>query len=235
MVTVNITIDGKPVAACRDESILHAARSAGIAIPTLCHLEGVSEAGSCRLCLIEIDGHESMSPACVTSVVEGMCVHTQSERLSDHRRSVVELLFSGGNHVCAVCVANGRCELQDAAIAVGMDHVRFDYAHRPLSMDLSHALFGMDHNRCILCTRCVRVCGEIEGAHTWNLVGRGDATKVATDLDRPWGDSSTCTSCGKCVMACPTGALFHRGDTVAGLNHHRDRLDSLVVSREARS
>jgi bidirectional [NiFe] hydrogenase diaphorase subunit len=228
MAGVALKIDGKSVRAHEGESLLRAARSADITIPTLCHLEGLTEAGSCRLCLVEVDGAETLLPACVTAVADGTEVRTDTDRLRLHRRTVVELLFAGGNHVCAVCVANGRCELQDAAVDVGMDHVGFEYAHRALSVDLSHGLFGMDHNRCILCTRCVRVCGEVEGAHTWGLSGRGVDTRVVIDLDQPWGESPTCTSCGKCVMACPTGAIFHRGDTVSGLDHHRDRLDSLI-------
>jgi bidirectional [NiFe] hydrogenase diaphorase subunit len=228
---VTLKIDDRPVDVERGVSILIAAREAGIEIPTLCHLDGVSEVGSCRLCLVEVNESETLVPACTTAAAEGMTIRTDTERLHEHRREVVELLFVGGNHICAVCVANGKCELQDAAIAVGMDHVRLDYAHRPLTVDLSHPLFGIDHNRCILCTRCVRVCDEVEGAHTWGVSGRGASSRVVTDLDQPWGDSPTCTSCGKCVMACPTGALFHRGDGVAGLEHHRERFESLVRTR----
>ena len=232
MAFVSLKIDGRPVSVCEGGSILGAARTAGIAIPTLCHLEGLTEVGSCRLCLVEVDGDEQLQPACTTAATEGADVRTNTERLHFHRRTVVELLFAGGNHVCAVCVANGRCELQDAAVDVGMDHVGFEYAHRTLSVDLSHGLFGMDHNRCILCTRCVRVCDEVEGAHTWGVSGRGADSRVVIDLDQPWGESSTCTSCGKCVMACPTGAIFRRGDTVSGLEHHRERLASLIDTRE---
>ena len=229
---VTIRIDGRFVSAGEGDTVLRAARAAGIAIPTLCHLEGLTDVGSCRLCLVEVGEGEPMTPACVTAVADGLDVVTDSERLRQHRRMTLELIFAGGNHACAVCVANGRCELQDAAVAVGMDHVRFEYDHKPLAVDLSHELFGMDHNRCIVCTRCVRVCHEVEGAHTWGVSNRGAETKVVIDLDQPWGNSSTCTSCGKCVMACPTGALFHRGDTVSEIEHHRDRLSSLVNARE---
>ena len=232
MEVIHLKIDGKPVTASEGETVLHAARSAGVAIPTLCHLEGLTDVGSCRLCLVEVGEDEPMTPACVTRVHEGLEVRTNTERLRQHRLMVMELIFSGGNHTCAVCVANSHCELQDAAVAVGMDHVRFEYDHKPLTVDMTHPLFGMDHNRCILCTRCVRVCDEIEGASTWGVAFRGAHTKVVTDLDQPWGESPTCTSCGKCVMACPTGALFHRGETVAEIDHHRDRLSSLVTSRE---
>ncbi|APW61936.1 bidirectional hydrogenase complex protein HoxU [Paludisphaera borealis] len=232
MTIVTLQIDGKIVGAREGDTVLHAARSAGVDIPALCHLEGLTDVGSCRLCLVEVGDGKPMTPACVTAVAEGLDVRTDTERLRFHRRTVVELMFAAGNHACAVCVANGDCELQDAAVAVGMDHVGFEYQHKPLTVDVSHELFGVDHNRCILCTRCVRVCDEIEGARTWGVSGRGADARVATDLDQPWGDSPTCTSCGKCVMACPTGALFHRGDTVSGIDHRRDRLASLIAARE---
>ena len=112
-------------------------------------------------------------PACVTRVEEGMDIQTDTPRLREYRRMIVELLLAERNHVCSVCVANGNCELQDLAIALGVDHVRYDYLHPTCEVDLSHPRFGIDHNRCILCTRCVRACDEIEGAHTWDVAGRG--------------------------------------------------------------
>ena len=173
MAVKTLTIDGKLVSAREDQTILEAAREAGIAIPTLCHLDGLSDVGACRLCLVEVDGRSRLLPACVTKVAEGMDVQTDTDRLREYRRMIVELLFAERNHVCSVCVANGHCELQDLAIAVGMDHVRFDYLNPACAVDVSHERFGIDHNRCILCTRCVRVCDEIEGAHTWDVAGRG--------------------------------------------------------------
>jgi len=232
MEAISLTIDGRLVHVGAGQSLLDAANSVGVVIPMLCHLDGVTDVGSCRLCLVDVGEDGPMVPACVTPVAAGMDVRTDSERLRLHRRTVVEFLFAAGNHVCAVCVANGNCELQDAAVAVGMDHVRFEYAHPSLAVDLSHALFGMDPSRCILCTRCVRVCDEIEGAHTWGVSERGADTRVVTDLGQPWGESPTCTSCGKCVMACPTAALFHRGDTNSSLDHRAERLATLVSTRE---
>ena len=118
-----------------------------------------------------------------------MDVRTDTERLRDYRKMIVELLLAERNHICSVCVANGNCELQDIAIALGVDHVRYDYLNPKCEVDVSHDRYGMDHNRCILCTRCVRVCDEVEGAHTWDVAGRGTRARVITDLQQPWGNS----------------------------------------------
>jgi bidirectional [NiFe] hydrogenase diaphorase subunit len=233
--TVNtLTIDGKPVTARAGETLLQAAREAGVFVPTLCHLEGLSEAAACRLCLVEVEGNPRLLPACVTAAAENLVVHTQTPRLAEYRKMILELFLAERNHVCSVCVANTHCELQDLAVKLGVDHVRFDYLFPELKVDHSHPRFGLDHNRCILCTRCVRVCDEIEGAHTWDVAGRGIGSWVITDLNQPWGQSETCTACGKCVAACPTGALFHRGTPVAGVRHERGRLELLIVARERR-
>src|SRR6516162_684419 len=122
-----LTINGKPLSARQDQTILETAREAGIAIPTLCHLEGTSDVGACRLCLVEQGASGRLTPACVTRVEEGMTIQTDTPRLREYRRMIVELLFAERNHVCSVCVANGSCELQDLAIALGVDHVRYDY------------------------------------------------------------------------------------------------------------
>ena len=227
-----LTINGQPISARDDETLLEAARDAGIYIHTLCHLDGLSDIGACRLCLVEIGGSNKLQPACVTKVQEGMDVQTDTDRLKEYRRQLVELLFAERNHVCSVCVANGNCDLQDQAIAVGMDHVRYDYLFPTESVDLTHELFGMDHNRCILCQRCVRACDEIEGAHVWDVSGRGIKTHVITELHDPWGEAPSCTSCGKCVMACPTGALFKQGSTVAEMAKDRSKLTFLKNARE---
>jgi bidirectional [NiFe] hydrogenase diaphorase subunit len=122
------------------------------------------------------------------------------------------MLFTEGNHVCAVCIANGDCELQDLAVAVGMDHSRLPYRFPQRGVDLSHPRFGLDHNRCVLCTRCVRVCDEVEGAHVWDVGWRGEHCRIIAGLDQPWGEVASCTHCGKCVQVCPTGALFPQGE-----------------------
>jgi bidirectional [NiFe] hydrogenase diaphorase subunit len=234
MAVKTLTIDGKLISSRADLTILEAARDNGIAIPTLCHLEGASEAGACRVCLVEVTGSPRLQPACLTHVAEGMDVHTNTDRLREYRRMIVELLFAERNHVCSVCVANGHCELQNLAVEVGMDHVRFEYQFPKCDVDTTHDRFGIDHNRCILCTRCVRVCDEVEGAHTWDVAGRGTNARVITDLNQPWGTSQTCTSCGKCVHACPTGAIFQQGSTVGEMERDRSRLAFIVTAREKR-
>ncbi|HVO43442.1 MAG TPA: bidirectional hydrogenase complex protein HoxU [Aggregatilineales bacterium] len=229
-----LTIDGQPVSAREGETILSIARENDIFIPTLCYLEGLSKVGGCRLCLVEVKGISKLLPACVTQVEEGMEVTTQSERLSHYRKTILELLFSEGNHICSVCVSNGHCDLQRMAQRLGMDHVHVPYRNPSRSVDASHRRFALDRNRCILCTRCVRVCDEIEGAHTWDVMGRGIKAQVITDMNQPWGDSDTCTSCGKCVQVCPTGALFEKGKSVSEMAKRRGFLPYLTSMREGR-
>ena len=226
-----LVIDGKDVSAHASQTILEVARENGIYIPTLCHLEGLGDVGACRLCLVEVKGSNKLLPACLATVTEGMEVNTATERLKKHRRTILELLFAERNHVCSVCVANGHCELQSLAQEQGVTHINFAYRNPQLSVDASHERFTLDHNRCILCTRCVRVCDEIEGAHTWDVMGRGIDSKVITDLNQSWGESESCTSCGKCVHVCPTGALSEKGRSVAEMEKRRQFLPYLTLMR----
>jgi bidirectional [NiFe] hydrogenase diaphorase subunit len=208
--SITLTIDGQSVTGRSTDTILSTARSHGIFIPSLCFFEGLTPAGSCRLCVVEIEGSSKLSPDCTTPIGEGMRVTTQSSRLSRYRKAIIELLFSERTHVCAVCVANGSCELQHLAQVLGVDHVSYPGIGPALPLDASHDRFVLDPNRCILCTRCVRVCAEIEGAHTWDVKNRGIHSQIIADFDIPWGQSTTCTGCGKCVRVCPTGALFSK-------------------------
>jgi bidirectional [NiFe] hydrogenase diaphorase subunit len=227
-----LKIDGRDFSARPDETILDVARENKIFIPRMCELDGLSTVGACRLCLVEVKGSNKLLPACVTRVEEGMEVTTSSARLQNYRRMVVELLFSERNHICSVCVSNGHCELQTMAQNLGITHIHFPYRYPKEHVDASHDRFVIDHNRCILCTRCVRVCDEIEGAHTWDVMGRGIGSKVVSDLNEPWGSSETCTSCGKCVHVCPTGALSEKGRSVAEMLKRRQFLPYLTMMRE---
>ena len=229
-----LTINGKPLSAREDQTILEVAHEAGLAIPTLCHLEGTSDVAACRLCLVEIGGSGRLQPACVTKVEEGMSIQTDNPRLREYRRMIIELLFAERNHVCSVCVTNGHCDLQSLALQLGVTHVHFTYQYPKLPVDASHERFVVDHNRCILCTRCVRVCDEIEGAHTWDVMSRGVDCRVITDLAQPWGKSESCTGCGKCVQVCPTGALSEKGKSVAEMSKRRQFLPYLTLMREER-
>jgi bidirectional [NiFe] hydrogenase diaphorase subunit len=230
-----LTIDDRLVSAREDESILDAARDNGIQIPTLCNLDGLSPVGACRLCMVEVKGSSRLFASCVTMVGEGMEVVTDSERLQKYRKTIVELLFSERNHVCAVCVSNGHCELQNLAQSLGVTHLTVPYRNPKLPVDASHERFVNDHNRCVLCQRCVRVCGEVEGAHTWDINGRGIGARVITDLNQPWGSSETCTGCGKCVQVCPTGALTEKGKSVREMSKRTRFLPYLTMMREDRS
>ncbi len=230
---VTLKINDKDLSAREDETIIEVCRENQIPIPSLCYLDGLSVWGACRLCVVEVAGSSRLLAACSTRVAEGMQINTDTPNLRRYRRSIVELLFAERNHVCSVCVSNGHCELQSLAQSCGVDHVRVPYRSAAYDVDSSHEMFRIDHNRCVLCTRCVRVCEEIEGAHTWDVQGRGSDCRVITDLARPWGESETCTSCGKCVQVCPTGALVKQGTSVGEMVKDQHFLPILARRRHA--
>ena len=184
--------------------------------------------GACRICLVEVSGSDRLFPACTTPIQDGMSVTTNSPKLARYRRMSVELLLIERNHVCAVCVSNGHCELQSMATAMGIDTVGFAYNYPHLRVDQSHPRYVLDHNRCILCTRCVRVCAELEGAHVWELTSRGIHAHIVSDMNEPWGKSTNCTNCGKCVQVCPTGALAEKGWAVEEMVKNPSVVTSLV-------
>jgi bidirectional [NiFe] hydrogenase diaphorase subunit len=170
---VTLQIDNHDVSARDDQSVIDVARENGVLIPKLCYVSGLSEYGGCRMCLVEVEGSTKLLAACTTKVAEGMRVQTETPRLHEYRRMILEMLFAERNHVCSVCVSNGHCEMQSLGQRLGIDHIRYPYVYPKLPVDASHPRFVLDQNRCILCTRCVRVCDEIEGAHTWDVMGRG--------------------------------------------------------------
>ncbi|MFM8525285.1 MAG: 2Fe-2S iron-sulfur cluster-binding protein [Cyanobacteriota bacterium] len=209
--TIGLQVDGQRIAVPQGLTLLQACAAAGRDLPTLCFVDGLSAVGACRLCLVTLAGQARPVTACTTEAEAGMVVDTTGVTLELWRRLAVELLFQEGNHVCAFCIARGHCELQSLAARFGIDHFRYP-ARRPLrDVDASHPRFLLDHNVCILCSRCVRVCAELKGAHVWELAERGARTRLVAGLDQPWGHVDACTGCGKCVQLCPTGALAEKG------------------------
>ena len=211
---IKVRIDGELVAASEGQTLLEVARLNGKRIPALCHMEGLTPVGACRLCIVEVSGSSRLLPACTTPARDGLAVTTSSPQLTAYRKIALELLLCERNHVCAVCVSSGHCELQALAAELEVTHVRYPYRYPRLPLDASHPRFVLDHNRCVLCTRCVRACAELEGAHVWDVSARGIRSRLVAELRRPWGEARGCTSCGKCVQVCPTGAMAEKGRAV---------------------
>ncbi len=232
MPKITLTIDGKPIETDHGKTLLEVCRENKIDIPTLCHLDGLIDVGACRLCLVEIEGISKLLPTCTTKAQANQVVNTQTDKLKKYRKMIVEMFFAEGNHVCSVCVANNSCELQDMGYKVGMEHVRFPYLFQHSEVDASHPLYLKDHNRCILCTRCVRVCAEVEGAHNWGVMNRGYKARIISDFNTPWGDSNTCTDCGKCVDACPTGSLWPKKVLQGQFKKNPGKINDLVEKRK---
>jgi bidirectional [NiFe] hydrogenase diaphorase subunit len=228
---ISVKIDGEYVAAHQGQTILEVARANGKYIPTLCWLENISPVGACRLCIVEVSGVNRLLPACTTPAQDGMSVTTNSEKLQAYRRIALEFLFSERNHQCAVCVSNNNCELQGMAQRLGINSVRYAYTYPRLAVDVSHDRYVLDHNRCILCTRCVRVCAEVEGANVWNVSSRGMRSMVVSEMNKPWGESRNCTNCGKCVQVCPTGALAEKGFGVEEMVKRNAKVTRLAARR----
>ncbi len=225
-------IDDVTVTGQSNQTILEVAREHDIYIPTLCYLEGLSCVGSCRMCLIEIKGSHTLVPACTSKIKEDMEVITTSPNIEAHRKMILSMIFSERTHTCSVCVSNGNCELQDKSVELGLEHSFVPYLDNRFEVDASHKNFVYDPNRCILCTRCVRVCDEVEGAHAIDVVDRGINTKIIHDMDEPWIDSQSCTSCGKCVYVCPTGALYEKDISTEEMLKKTDIVLNLVKSRK---
>lgn len=214
--TVHLTINGQQVSAPEDSTILEAARLAGIRIPTLCHHPDLSNVGACRMCVVSVEKARGVQTACTTPVFEGMVVDTESQAARETRRFVLEMLLSDHPNECMTCEVNGACELQDLVYEYDVPWpagpgVRHAY---PINPDPGPFIF-IDRNKCILCTRCVRACAEIQNRDVWNIANRGFKSKVVAGNDQLLVDAR-CESCGQCVAYCPTGALFDKMSVGAG-------------------
>ena len=220
--TVSLTIDGFAVTVPEGTSIMRAAMQAGIKVPKLCAYDMVDAFGSCRLCLVEIAGRQGTPASCTTPAAAGMVVTTQNQRLAKLRRNVMELYISDHPLDCLTCAANGNCELQDMAGAVGLREVRYGYDganHLKSEKDTSNPYFTFDPSKCIVCSRCVRACEDVQGTFALTIDGRGFASKVAAGMDEDFLDSE-CVSCGACVQACPTATLMEKSVIEIGQPEH---------------
>ena len=225
-------IDGMDVTGRSNDTVLEVAKEHGIHIPTLCYLEGLKSVGACRMCIIEVKGSSKLIPACKAKIKEDMEVITNSPRLIKNRKMILSMIFAERTHTCSVCVSNGSCELQAQASDLGLEHSQVPYIHKGFDVDASHKEYVYDPNRCILCTRCVRVCSEVEGAHALDILGRGIDAKIIHDMDDPWSLSESCTSCGKCVQVCPTGALFEKGASATEMVKRKSIITNLIQARK---
>ncbi|CAA9891861.1 Formate dehydrogenase alpha subunit [Candidatus Methylobacter favarea] len=219
---VTLEIDGFQVKAPAGTSIMRAAASIGIDIPRLCATDSLEPFGSCRLCVVQIEGGRGMPASCTTPVSEGLKVVTQNKRLADVRRGVMELYISDHPLDCLTCSANGDCELQDMAGAVGLREVRYNPQgknHLQAAKDQSNPYFSFDPSKCIVCSRCVRACEETQGTFALTIDGRGFDSKVSPSQNQPFLDSE-CVSCGACVQACPTATLMEKSVINHGQPEH---------------
>ncbi|MDA1371771.1 MAG: formate dehydrogenase subunit alpha [Proteobacteria bacterium] len=219
---VSLTIDGAEITVPAGTSIMRAAAQLDINIPKLCATDSLQAFGSCRICLVQIEGRKGFPASCITPVEEGQVVRTQTAPLAKLRRNVMELYISDHPLDCLTCAANGDCELQDVAGEVGLREVRYGYAganHLDAPTDSSHTYFTFEASKCIVCSRCVRACAEVQGTYALTIDGRGFASKVVAGQDEPFMDSE-CVACGACVQACPTSTLMENSVIEAGIPEH---------------
>jgi formate dehydrogenase major subunit len=225
---VNLRINGRQIRARSSQTVLEAAKAAGVDIPSLCHHPAVTPHGACRICLVEIERQRTLQPACTFPVAEGMKVETESPKVVEERKFVLQMLFSERNHYCMFCEMSGDCELQALAYRYGMDHWIYQNPYPKIPVDGTRKYFIMDHNRCILCRRCIRACSELAANDALGVKLRGARTMVTADLDIPFGES-TCVACGTCLQVCPTGALVDRKSAYTGRNTQVERTKSVCL------
>jgi len=225
MATANITINGRKITTESGTTVLQVARQEGIDIPTLCEHPALSAVGACRVCVVEIKGQRNLQTACTFPVGDGMEIQTESPAVIKARKLILDLLFAERNHFCPYCEMSGNCELQNLGYRYGIDHWAYPTYLKRFPLDATNPYYLMEHNRCVLCGRCIRACDELSANHTLGLGNRGSQTMVRADANIPLGES-TCISCGTCTQVCPTGALFYKRSAYMGKDSLTDKIKS---------
>lgn len=226
MAKIRVIINGREVLAPLGATVLEAASQAGIDIPTLCHHRALQPIGACRICVVEIKGQRNLQAACAFPISEGMEIETESPRVVAARKLILDMLFSERNHYCPFCEMSGDCELQNLGYRYGIDHWVYPTYTQPFPVDATRKYFIMDQNRCVLCQRCARACGDLVANHTLGLRQRGAESMIHADANVPFGES-TCISCGTCLQVCPTGALVDRRSSFMGRGDQTERVRSV--------
>ncbi len=212
---IQITIDGKEIAAKPGQTILESATENGIFIPTLCHYSRTTNVGACRVCVVEVEKARSLIASCCMPVSPGMVIRTDTKQVRAAQKMIVELLWSSGDHNCLTCEQNGQCELQNLIYWLKIDEPRFPINSPGIAMENSNTMIQRDLNKCVLCGRCIRACNEIQVNEVLDFSMRGSHAKVGPAFDADYIDSS-CVFCGECLQVCPTGAITYRQAKFAG-------------------